>query len=272
MPGFQGERRAGQGRPESRRKTALSVSTSSLWEQQPSQALSAVPPAELLEGRVIAPNPTRMLRERLQRYGVVTLSNTELLTVVLQPARRELTAQIDTLLASYTLQELSNADFGQLCHEFQLGEVKAAQLQAMIEVARRLTMQPPDEKRTIFTVRDAYEIFKTDMEHLDHEEMRVLLLDNRHGVMANLKLYQGTVNSSVLRNAELFSAAVSRKSVGILLAHNHPSGDPNPSPEDEAVTKQIVDAGKILDIDVVDHIIIGKNGRFISLKERLGWR
>ena len=270
MPGNIGERRVGQGRPESRRKTALSVSTPSLWEQQPSQVLSAVPPVEVLEGRIIAPNPTKMLRERLQRYGVVTLSNTELLTVVLQPARRELTTQIDTLLSSYTLQDLSNADFGQLCHEHGLGEAKAAQLQAMIEVARRLTMQPPDEKRSIHTVRDAYEVFKPDMEYLDHEEMWVLLLDKKNGVMANLKLYQGTVDSSVVRFAEVFRSAVARKSTGILLAHNHPSGDPNPSPEDEAVTKQLVEAGKLLEIDVVDHLIIG-NGRFVSLKERLGW-
>jgi len=216
-------------------------------------------------------NETKLLRERLQRYGAVTLSTTELLTVVLQPGRRELTTQIDTLLASFTLQELSQADFGQLQHVYRLGEAKAAQVQAMIEVARRFTLQPVEERRYIRTVRDAYEIVKPDMEHLDHEEMRVLLLDNKNGVMANEKLYQGTINSSVVRHAELFRSAVARKSAGILLARNHPSGDANPSEEDETVTKQAVEAGKILEIDLVDHLIIGKHGRFVSLRERMGW-
>jgi DNA repair protein RadC len=217
------------------------------------------------------PENLKNLRERMQRYGVVTLSTPELLLVALQPGRRELTMQIETLLASYSLQDLSNADFGQLCHDMQLGVAKAAQLQAMIEIARRLTMLPAEDKRFIHTARDAYEIVKPEMEYLDHEEVRIILLDKKHGVIANLKLYQGTMDSSVLRFSELFRSAVARKAASILLAHNHPSGDPNPSPEDEAITKQTVEAGKILEVDVVDHIIVGKNGRFVSLRERMGW-
>ncbi len=276
MPGNSAERRVEQGatvqqQRESRRKNALSVSTPSLWEQLPPLSLATVPPAEVVEGRIIAPHPTKTLRERLQRQGAYTLTNSELLTVVLQPARWELTTHLDTLLASYTLQELSQADFGQLRHEFQLGEAKATQLQAMIEVARRFTLSPPEEKLHVITPRDAYEILKPDMEHLDHEEMRVLVLSTKNAMVANERLYQGTVNSTVVRAAEIYRSAVARKCPGILLAHNHPSGDPTPSTEDITVTEQLIQAGNVLDIDLVDHIIIGRNNRFVSLKERLRW-
>jgi DNA repair protein RadC len=109
------------------------------------------------------------------------------------------------------------------------------------------------------------------MELLDHEELRVLLLDTKNQVVGNLLLYQGTINSSVLRVAEIFRPAVARKCPNIIVCHNHPSGDPTPSPEDLTVTEQLVQAGKFLDIDVLDHLIIGKDSRFVSLKERLRW-
>ena len=109
------------------------------------------------------------------------------------------------------------------------------------------------------------------MEFLDHEEMRILLLDAKNQVVGNLLLYQGTVNSSVLRAAEIFRPAVIRKCPNVLLCHNHPSGDPTPSEEDLEATRHIVDAGKILDVDVVDHLIIGKNHSFVSLREKMPW-
>ncbi len=110
-----------------------------------------------------------------------------------------------------------------------------------------------------------------EMAYLDHEEMRVLVLDTKNYVVVNMLLYQGTVNSSVLRAAEIFRLAVTRKCPGVLIAHNHPSGDPTPSPEDIAVTEQLVQASQVLDIEFVDHLVIGKNDRFISLKEKLRW-
>src|SRR5436305_10162991 len=110
-----------------------------------------------------------------------------------------------------------------------------------------------------------------EMAHLDHEEMRVMVLDTRNSVVANLLLYQGTVNSSVLRASEIFRPAVTRKCPGIIICHNHPSGDPTPSPEDIAVTEQLVHAGNVLDVDLIDHLVIGQNNRFVSLKEQLRW-
>jgi DNA repair protein RadC len=109
-----------------------------------------------------------------------------------------------------------------------------------------------------------------DMMYLDTEQMRVLVLDTKHYVLANLTLYQGTINSAVLRTAEIFRPAITRKAPSIVVCHNHPSGDPLPSPEDEDVTTQLVAAGKVLEIEVLDHIIIGNPGS-VSLRERMNW-
>jgi DNA repair protein RadC len=100
--------------------------------------------------------------------------------------------------------------------------------------------------------------------------MRILVFDTKNRVVENISRYQGTVNSSVLRAAEVYRPAVIRNCPAIIICHNHPSGDPTPSPEDIAVTQQLVAAGQQLDIELVDHLVIG-NQRFVSLKERLRW-
>ena len=100
--------------------------------------------------------------------------------------------------------------------------------------------------------------------------MRILVLDTKNQVVDNINRYRGTVNSSVLRAAEVFRPAIIRNCPGVLICHNHPSGDPTPSAEDIAVTEQLVAAGRHLDIELVDHLVIG-NHRFVSLKERMGW-
>ena len=102
---------------------------------------------------------------------------------------------------------------------------------------------------------------------LDHEELWVLNLDTRNRVMNLIKLYQGSVNSSQVRVGEVFRQAITDNAPAIIVAHNHPSGDPSPSPDDVTVTRAIVQAGKLLDIDVLDHLVIGAE-RFVSLKER----
>ena len=100
--------------------------------------------------------------------------------------------------------------------------------------------------------------------------MRILILDTKNQVVENISRYQGTVNSSVLRAAEIYRPAILRNCPAVIICHNHPSGDPTPSPEDIAVTQQLVAAGQRLDIELVDHLVIG-NHRFVSLKERLRW-
>jgi len=216
---------------------------------------------------------TKSLRERLQYYGPRTLSNAELLSLVLRTGagNEAVVGRVAVLLSSYTMQQLLSADMGELSGQYGLGETKAAQLQAMLEVARRLNMPSSNERYTITSPMDAVRLLRPEMEYLDHEEMRALVLSTKNDVVANVLLYQGTVNSAVLRAAEVFRTAVVRKCPGLLVAHNHPSGDPVPSPEDEGVTLQLVEAGRHLDVELVDHIIIGANNRFVSLKERLRW-
>jgi DNA repair protein RadC len=109
-----------------------------------------------------------------------------------------------------------------------------------------------------------------EMAYLEHEEMWILLLDTKNQVVAIERRYKGTVNSSVLRAAEVFRPAILRNCPSILICHNHPSGDPTPSPEDIAVTEQLVAAGHLLDTELIDHLVIGKQ-RYVSLKEQLRW-
>ena len=215
----------------------------------------------------------KQLREHLQLSGASVLSNAELLAIVLGTGSSNTTVvrQIQTLFSSTSLPELLTIEFGEFSQTYHLGESKTAQVMAVLELARRLTIPNKLEQYQIRSPADAAKLVSSEMAFLDHEELRVLCLDTKHGVVANIRLYQGTINSSVLRVAEIFRPAVTRNCAGILICHNHPSGDPTPSPEDEQVTWQLVEVAKVFDIDLVDHVIIGSNHRFVSLKERLRW-
>jgi DNA repair protein RadC len=213
------------------------------------------------------------LRERLQLSGASLLSNAELLSIVLGTgsSTASVIRQMQTLFTSTSLPELLTIEFGEFSQTYHLGDTKAAQVMAVLELARRLTIPNKLEQHQIRSPADAANLVSSEMAFLDHEELRVLCLDTKNYVVANIKLYQGTLNSSVLRVAEIFRPAITRNCAGILICHNHPSGDPKPSPEDESVTRQLVEAAKLFEIDLVDHIIIGSNQRFLSLKERMMW-
>ncbi len=217
--------------------------------------------------------PLQHLQRVVEERGVYSLSNTDLLALVLRTGAgsERSVKRIHSLLTSYSVQELLSIEFGELSKRYDLGAAKAAQLQAMLEVSRRLTMPSHEEKYTIRSPYDAAMLVMPEMAHLDHEEMRVLVLDTKNHVVANILMYQGTVNSSLLRPGEIFRPAVTRKCPGIIICHNHPSGEPEPSQEDIEVTKQLVVAGQVLEVELLDHLIIGHNNRFISLKERLMW-
>ena len=212
-------------------------------------------------------------RERLQHYGSQALSNAELLAIILRTGttRDNVLELAGKLLAKYGgLGGLIRAEFGEICAEYGLGSAKAAQLKAALEIGRRLGMLQPDEKYQITSPKDAANLVMMEMTYLDHEQMRIIILDTKNQVVENISRYQGTVNSSVLRAAEIFRPAIIRNCPGVIICHNHPSGDPTPSPEDVAVTEQLVSASRVLDIELVDHLVIG-NHRFVSLKERMGW-
>ena len=169
-----------------------------------------------------------------------------------------------------SLPGLVRADFRELCAEYGLGEAKSAQVKAALEIGRRLALVQVDTRYKISTPQDAANLVMLEMAYLDTEQMRVLVLDSKGQLVEKVNLYQGTANSSVLRAAEVFRPAVIRNCPAVILCHNHPSGDPTPSHEDIETTRQLVEAGRILDIELVDHIIIGQQ-RFVSLKELLKW-
>lgn len=212
-------------------------------------------------------------RERLRNEGAENLSQTELLAIILRTGTQqdnvlELSAR---LLVKYGgIKGLARISFAELCNEHGVGEAKAAQLLSALEIGKRLSRVTSEEKYQIRSADDAARLIKMDMMYLTHEEMRILILDTKNNVVENIARYKGTVNSSVLRAAEVFRPAVIRNCPSVIVAHNHPSGDPTPSPEDTEVTRQLVEAGRLLDIELLDHLIIG-NPRYVSLKERMHW-
>jgi DNA repair protein RadC len=212
-------------------------------------------------------------RERLQKHGAESLSNSDLVAIILRNgSQRENVMELASkILAKYGgLSGLMSASFHELCNEYGLGTAKAAQLKAALEMGKRLSMEQPDKKYQIRSADDAANLVRMELMYLDHEEMHILILDTKNHVVENVKRYKGTINSSVLRASEVFRPAIVRNCPNVIVCHNHPSGDPTPSPEDIEVTKQLVDAGKLLDIELLDHIVIG-NPRYVSLKERIHW-
>jgi len=148
-----------------------------------------------------------------------------------------------------------------------INQATAIRIKAALNLGLRLNL-PIEERPTINSPADAAALVQHDMSLLEKEHLRVMLLDTRNHVLDIVQVYEGSVNSSQVRIAEVFKAAVARTASGIIVVHSHPSGDPTPSPDDVAVTRAIVQAGKLLDISCLDHLVIGQGGRWVSLKER----
>lgn len=213
---------------------------------------------------------TERPRERLRRLGAQALSSAELIAILLRVGvQGENAVQVGQRLINtfHGLSGLHRASFDEVCAQHGIGEAKAAQIKAAIELGRRLATEAPEERPAVHSPQDAADLVRYEMSALEQEELHVLLLDNRNRVLHIEPVYRGSVNSSQVRVGELFKAAIRRNAAALIVAHNHPSGDPTPSPDDVAVTRAIVQAGKLLDIDVLDHLVIA-GGRFVSLKER----
>jgi DNA repair protein RadC len=209
-------------------------------------------------------------RERLEKLGPHALTNAELIAILLRVGvKGENAVEVgQRLLQKFSgLQGLHRAPFKELMNQHGMGEAKASQIKAAIELGRRLTIEAPEEKITINSPADAAALVQHDMSALEQEHLRVILLDRRNKVLEITEVYKGSVNSAQMRIGELFKEAIRKNASALIVTHNHPSGDPTPSPEDVAVTRAIVQAGKLLDIDVLDHLVIG-NGKWVSLKEK----
>ncbi len=220
--------------------------------------------------RITDLHETERPRERLAAQGAQALSNAELLAILLRVGvQGENAVQMGQRLLQDMggLPGLHRATFDEVCQQKGIGPAKAAQIKAAIELGRRLAASQPQERPQITSPADAAALVQYEMSALEQEELRVFLLDTRNRVLDIRTVYRGSLNSSQVRVGELFRDAIRKNAAAIIVAHNHPSGDPTPSPDDVAVTRAIVEAGKLLDISVLDHLVIGQ-GRFVSLKER----
>jgi DNA repair protein RadC len=213
-------------------------------------------------------------RERLLRYGPSALSNAELLAILLRVGLRgqNVLELAQSLLAKFEgLGGLARASAGELTEFKGMGEAKTAQVLAALELGKRLPKILPEDCPQIKSPEDVVRVVRAEMEAemtlLDQEHVRAMLLDAKHRLQFIAPVYVGKLDGVDIRVADVFREAVRRNSSAIVVVHNHPSGDPSPSAEDVRVTKQMKEAGHLLGIEVLDHIILAGN-RHVSLKER----
>jgi DNA repair protein RadC len=211
--------------------------------------------------------PSEQPLNRLYHVGTQAVSNAELIAAVLQ-TKDALDLAHDLLqLAGGSLLRLPHLTRAQLKQLSGIGDAQAARLQAALELGKRVLKAEAGDKPKITSPADAANLLMVEMMNLEQEHLRLILLDTRNHVLAMPTVYIGSLNTSVVRIGELFKQALIYNAAALIVLHNHPSGDPSPSPEDVNVTRQLVQAGKLLDQEVLDHIIIGRN-RWVSLKER----
>jgi len=200
-------------------------------------------------------------------HGAGSLSNAELIAILLRTgtaSENVLQVAEQVLMACGGLAGLMRVSHNDLLKINGLGPTKATQIMAVVELAKRAMTLPTNERAAIDKAEDAAQLFM-DMQFLQQEHVRILLLDSTRRVIANPTIYIGTLNTSILRVSEIYREAITRNSPAIIMAHNHPSGDPTPSPEDLELTHTLISAGKLLDIQLLDHLIIGHN-QWVSLK------
>ena len=213
---------------------------------------------------------TMPLREQ-PAYRITQNANacniTELMAAVIGGQKQIETAQM--LLAHFNndIRRLFQAHPAELAKVRGISQATAIRIKAALNLGLRLNL-PNEERPTVNSPADAAALVMYEMSLLEKEHLRVIVLDRRNHVLEIVEVYQGSVNSSQVRVGEIFKPAIARTASAIVVCHNHPSTDPTPSPDDVAVTRAIVQAGKLLDCEVLDHLVIGHGGKWVSLKER----
>jgi DNA repair protein RadC len=209
-------------------------------------------------------------RERLALRGAGGLSSAELIALVWGTGGRGMSAVdlAEEALARHDgLTGLARASDTELAAIPGIGPARAAQLNAAFELGRRLLADWPSGRWMIRAPRDVAERLILQMGRLEREELRVVVLNTKNVVLRVATVYQGNVSSSLVRVGELYRDAVRLNASGLILVHNHPSGDPTPSPDDLHLTAEALAAGRLLDIELLDHLVIGHDA-FVSLRER----
>ena len=209
-------------------------------------------------------------RERLIGLGANALSTTELIAILLRAGVRgeNVITMSGKLLAKVGgLSGLPEASITDMCDLHGVSEAKACQVLAAVELGRRAASVNPQNRPVIGSPEDVNNIVGPEMSQLPQEQLRALLLNTKNRVVAMRTIYQGTVNSASIRVAEILRPAIRENCPALIIVHNHPSGDPTPSPEDVLVTRRLSQSAEMMDIELLDHIIIGEQS-FVSMKQR----
>jgi DNA repair protein RadC len=210
--------------------------------------------------------------EKCEKYGAGALSDAELLAVILRTGTKKLRAidlAVDVLNYSPShpgLKGLNYLTLKELTRIKGIGRVKAIELLCLTELTKRMAKEIHKDSLKLVTPQSVANYYMQDMRHLTREQVKLLMMDSKNKIIKDITISAGTVNTSLMPIREIFVQAFKYEAVNIIVLHNHPSGDPAPSSEDIRVTKRLADAGKLIGITLMDHIIIGDN-RYISLKE-----
>ena len=209
-------------------------------------------------------------RERLLTLGAASLTNSELIAILLRTGVRGesvLNLAMRLLTTCSGLRGLLHASVAEICTLRGVNEAKAAQVIAALELGRRAASVAPGERAMIRTPEDIYNLIGAELAHLAQERLCVVLLSTKQEVLRVQRVYQGTVDSASVRIAEVLRPAIKENCPNFIVVHNHPSGDPTPSSEDIRITQRLVASAATMDIDLQDHLVIGAGG-FVSMKQR----
>lgn len=214
-------------------------------------------------------------RERLLKHGASYLSEVELLAILINTGYKykgNVVTAIDLaqrVLAKHSLQELLNVSANELQQISGIGKAKSATIKAAFELSRRIAQVGNGEKYCIRGPKSAADYLIPLLRFKQQENFVVLLLDAKNQIIRYSRIHIGTANASLVHPRDIFKKAISHSAVHCIIAHNHPSGDVTPSREDIAVTERIIEAGKIVGIEIIDHIIVGNNNYLSFKKEGL---
>ncbi|MCK4429179.1 MAG: DNA repair protein RadC [Candidatus Aenigmarchaeota archaeon] len=206
-------------------------------------------------------------RERFLKYGASALSDAELLAIILQSGSsgENVIDMSNRLISKYGIDKLSGLNLKEFQEIKGIGPAKATQIKALFEFNKRYNLS----KKNSQPIKSAKDVFEYSSQRLlvtDKEQFMILLLDSKNRIIKDETVSIGTLNASIIHPREVFKSAIKESANTIILIHNHPSGDPTPSIEDEKITKILFEAGELLDIKVLDHVIIG-DGKYHSFKE-----
>ncbi|MGM9974264.1 MAG: DNA repair protein RadC [Clostridiaceae bacterium] len=209
-------------------------------------------------------------REKLLNKGAQTLTNSELLALILRTGNKNenIVHLCDRVLSEFQgLTGLVNCTPQRLMEIDGIKEAKAAQLCALMEITKRAYMQKGAKVNKISSPMDAADLVREDMKFLKQEVLKLIMLNTKNCVLFTKDIFMGGLNSSIVHPREIFSEALRFNSASIIVCHNHPSGDPSPSDEDINITLRLKECGRLMGIELIDHIIIGGNS-YVSLKEK----